>query len=66
MTDHYKGARIEELLKELRHAEKVFNDVDPQILEQDLRDKLIAGKAHVAITKAKLTALQYEFKNKEN
>lgn len=65
MTDHYKGERIEMLLKELRHAEKVFNDVDPQILGDELRNKLIAGKAHVAITKAKLTALQYEFKSKE-
>lgn len=65
MTDHYKGARIQELLAELEHAQKVFNEVDPRKLNQELSDKLIAGKAHVAITKAKLTALQYEFKTKE-
>ena len=65
MTDTYKGARIQELLLELAHAEKVFNDVDARSLDQELANKLIAGKAHVAITKAKLTALQYEFKTKE-
>ena len=65
MTDTYKGARIEELLAELRHAEEVFDRVDPEDLTNELNNKLIAGKAYVAITKAKLTALQYQFKSKE-
>lgn len=60
MTEYYKGDRIEELLKELAHAEKVFNHADAGQLNDELRNKLIAAKAYVAITKAKLTALQQE------
>ena len=60
MTEYYKGDRIAELLEELRHAELVFNHTDPEKLTDELRAKLIAAKAHVAITKAKLTALQGE------
>ena len=58
MTEYYKGDRIAELLEELRHAELVFNHANPEVLNDELRNKLIAAKAHVAITKAKLTALQ--------
>jgi hypothetical protein len=58
VTDYYKGDRIVELLEELAHAEKVFNSVDPEKLNEELWNKLIAAKAAVAINKAKLTALQ--------
>ena len=58
MADHYKGDRIVELLEELRHCELVFNHADPEALNEELRNKLVAAKAHVAITKAKLTSLQ--------
>lgn len=58
MTDYYKGDRIAELLEDLRHAELVFNHTNPEKLNDELRNKLIAAKAHVAIMKAKLTALQ--------
>lgn len=58
MTEYYKGDRIVELLAELEHAEKVFNHADAEQLNDELRNKLIAAKAYVAITKAKLTALQ--------
>jgi hypothetical protein len=58
MTDYYKGDRIVELLEELRHAEQVFNHTNVEKLNDELRNKLIAAKAHVAIMKAKLTALQ--------
>lgn len=58
MTQYYKGDRIVELLEELRHAELVFNHADDKQLTDELRNKLIAAKAYVAITKAKLTALQ--------
>ena len=58
MTEYYKGDRIAELLEELLHAERVFNSANPETLNDELRGKLIAAKAHVAITKAKLTALQ--------
>lgn len=58
MTDYYKGERIAELLAELAHAEKVFNSVDPENLNDELRGKLIAAKALVCINKAKLTSLQ--------
>jgi len=58
MTDYYKGDRIAELLEELRHCELVFNHADPDELNEELRNKLVAAKAHVAITKAKLTSLQ--------
>jgi hypothetical protein len=60
MTDYYKGDRIVELLAELEHAEKVFNSVDPEKLNEELWNKLIAAKASVAINKAKLTALQQD------
>lgn len=60
MTEYYKGDRIAELLEELRHAEMVFNSANPETLNDELRGKLIAAKAHVAITKAKLTALQHD------
>jgi hypothetical protein len=58
MTDYYKGDRIVELLEELRHAELVFNSTNAEQLNDELRNKLIAAKAMVAITKAKLTSLQ--------
>lgn len=58
MTDYYKGDRIAELLEELRHAELVFNSANAEQLTDELRNKLIAAKAMVAITKAKLTSLQ--------
>lgn len=58
MTEYYKGDRIVELLADLSHAELVFNHTDPEKLSDELRSKLIAAKAYVAITKAKLTALQ--------
>ena len=58
MTQHYKGDRISELLEELRHCELVFNHANAEELNDELRNKLIAAKAHVAITKAKLTSLQ--------
>lgn len=58
MTQFYKGDRIDELLVELAHAEMVFNSLDPENLNDDLRNKLIAAKATVAINKAKLTSLQ--------
>ena len=58
MPQHYKGDRIAELLEELRHCELVFNHADPEKLNDELRNKLIAAQAHVAITKAKLTSLQ--------
>lgn len=58
MTEYYKGDRIAELLAELEHAEKVFNHADADQLNDELRNKLIAAKAYVAITKAKLTSLQ--------
>lgn len=58
MTEYYKGDRINELLAELAHAEKVFNEVNAEQLNDELRGKLIAAKATVAITKAKLTSLQ--------
>ena len=58
MTQDYKGNRIVELLEELRHCELVFNHADPKKLNDELRNKLIAAQAHVAITKAKLTSLQ--------
>ena len=60
MTEYYKGDSIKELLAELAHAEKIFNSVDPENLNDELRGKLIAAKATVAITKAKLTSLQGE------
>jgi len=60
MTDYYKGDRIVELLAELQHAEMVFNHADAEKLSDELRNKLIAAKAYVAITKAKLTALQQD------
>lgn len=60
MTEYYKGDRIEELLKELLHAESVFNEVSHEQLNDELRNKLIAAKAMVCIMKAKLTALQGE------
>lgn len=58
MTQFYKGDRIKELLVELERAEKVFNEVNAEQLTDELRGKLIAAKATVAITKAKLTSLQ--------
>ena len=58
MTNFYKGDRITELLEELIHCEQVFNHADPEKLNDDMRNKLIAAQAHVAITKAKLTSLQ--------
>ena len=58
MTNYYKGDRITELLEELIHCEQVFNHADPEKLTDEFRNKLIAAKAHVAITKAKLTSLQ--------
>lgn len=58
MSEYYKGDRIKELLAELAHAEKVFNEVNAEQLNDELRGKLIAAKATVAITKAKLTSLQ--------
>lgn len=58
MTEYYKSNRIKELLAELAHAEKVFNEVNAETLNDELRGKLIAAKATVAITKAKLTSLQ--------
>jgi sorbitol-specific phosphotransferase system component IIA len=58
VTDYYKGDRIAELLEELRHCELVFNSANAEELNDELRMKLIAAKAHVAITKAKLTSLQ--------
>lgn len=58
MTEYYKGDRIKELLAELERAEKVFNEVNAETLNDELRGKLIAAKATVAITKAKLTSLQ--------
>jgi len=58
MTEYYKGDRIKELLAELERAEKVFNEVNAENLNDELRGKLIAAKATVAITKAKLTSLQ--------
>jgi len=60
MTEYYKGDRIDQLLKELANAEKVFNAVNAQNLTEELWNKLIAAKATVAITKAKLTSLQGE------
>lgn len=60
MTDYYKGERIAELLAELSHAELVFNHTNPEKLSDELKNKLIAAKAYVAITKAKLTALQQD------
>jgi hypothetical protein len=60
MTDHYKGKRIEELLAEIKKAEAIFNRVDPELLSDQLRGKLVAAKALVCINKAKLTALQEE------
>ena len=58
MTDYYKGDRIVKLLEQLQHAELVFNRVNVETLNEELWNKLIAAKAHVAITKAKLTSLQ--------
>jgi hypothetical protein len=58
MPKHYKGDRIKELLEELIHCEQVFNHADPEKLTDEMRGKLIAAQAHVAITKAKLTSLQ--------
>lgn len=58
MTEYYKGDRIAELLEELRHCESVFNHANAEELTDELRGKLVAAKAHVAITKAKLTSLQ--------
>jgi hypothetical protein len=58
MTQYYKGDPIPELLEELRHCELVFNHADAEKLNDELRNKLVAAKAHVAITKAKLTSLQ--------
>lgn len=58
MTDYYKGDRIVELLEQLQHAELVFNHANAEELNDELRNKLVAAKAHVAITKAKLTSLQ--------
>ena len=58
MPQHYKGDRIVELLEELRHCEQVFNHANPEKLTEEMRGKLIAAQAHVAITKAKLTSLQ--------
>lgn len=60
MTEYYKGDRIKELLEELAHAEAVFNAVNVENLNEQLWNKLIAAKATVAITKAKLTSLQGE------
>ena len=58
MTNYYKGDRITELLEELFHCEQVVNHADPEKLNDDMRNKLIAAQAHVAITTAKLTSLQ--------
>lgn len=58
MNDYYKGDRIVELLAELQHCELVFNSANAEELNDELRNKLVAAKAHVAITKAKLTSLQ--------
>ena len=58
MTDYYKGDRIVELLEQLQHAELVFNRVNVETLNEELWNKLIAAKAMVCITKAKLTSLQ--------
>jgi len=58
VTDTYKGERIAELLAEIHKAEVIFNGVNPEQLNDELRKKLIAAKALVAINKAKLTSLQ--------
>lgn len=58
MTQFYKGDRIKELLEDLARHERVFYEIDPEDLSNELRGKLIAAKAMIAITKAKLTSLQ--------
>lgn len=58
MTEYYKGDRIKELLDDLAQHEKLFNQVNAENLNDELRGKLIAAKALIAITKAKLTSLQ--------
>lgn len=58
MTEYYKGDRIKELLEDLAKHERVFYEIDPEDLSNELRGKLIAAKAMIAITKAKLTSLQ--------
>lgn len=58
MSQHYKGKYIIGLLEDLRHCELVFNHANPEKLTEEMRSKLVAAQAHVAITKAKLTSLQ--------
>lgn len=60
MATHYKGKPIEAILSELAHAEEIFDQVDPDSLDHQMFAKLCRGYAYIAISKAKLTALQQE------
>lgn len=59
MPTHYKGQRIDELLKQIHLLQNVLNDTR-HTAEGEHIDRLVEAESTLAIMKAKLIALQGE------
>lgn len=57
MAEHYKGKRIEELLKDIDRLELALNQNQEVVSTEAEVIALVEGQATLAIAKAKLTAL---------